>query len=387
MAYVSAFCQIVDESSPYRIPNYKKLKEYQSLKGKTITFLPLDNGYNTKVVEKFSHKREFLIQKVNNGRRQMSSKVKRSEWYLKDVDSGEKYKLSVYFGDDYLLWKDYNDISWDDEVRIIDIPLYELKEWNKYRDSIIGSSYVHPLIKAKYSIVDLSWGYSLSSNRKDRKDIRQIVTVENSIDKRRYNYPLISARTDCFEKDKEGKYITSLVKVEKPENPEIQYGEIKVITDSLNKYSYSDNFIDIVIFGDDSEFKFHLKNNTQHTLKVLWEDASFVDVDGSTSKIMHNGVKFSERENAQSPSSIVRGASLDDVAIPTRNVYYSESLKDWEVRPMYSEIPSNKTKQVILMLPIQIKGVTNEYLFIFDINYEFKYPERINFDYWYSLRN
>ena len=102
---------------------------------------------------------------------------------------------------------------------------------------------------------------------------------------------------------------------------------------------------------------------------------------------MHNGVKFSERENAQSPSSIVRGASLDDVAIPTRNVYYSESLKDWEVRPMYSEIPSNKTKQVILMLPIQIKGVTNEYLFIFDINYEFKYPERINFDYWYSLRN
>ena len=162
---------------------------------------------------------------------------------------------------------------------------------------------------------------------------------------------------------------------------------IEVITDSLNKYSYCDNFIDIVIFGDNSEFKFHIKNNTQHTLKVLWEDASFVDIDGSTSKIMHNGVKYSERENAQPPSTIIKGASLDEVAIPTRNVYYSDNLKKWSVNSMYPDKPSNKTKQVMLMLPIQIKGVTNEYLFIFDINYKFKYPEKINSDYWYSLNN
>lgn len=33
-----------------------------------------------------------------------------------------------------------------------------------------------------------------------------------------------------------------------------------------------------------------------------------------------------------------------------------------------------------LMLPIQIKDVINEYVFVFDVNYVYNYPDRLNLE-------
>lgn len=342
--------------------------------GDTISYIPLKNERNNKMITKFGDEiKQYVITKIDKKWEKKKKHTFRANWTIQEVGTDKRESIVVFYGNEEVLRKEYTSYFWDDEACNYDLPFF--RNYEQWKNEIIGVVYKNPLIKATYEVVDASI------------KIDQLVTVVNSIDKRRHTYNLKTALDDCFKEDLFGSYETSLIKVEKPENPEIQYGEIKVITDSLNKYTYSDNFIDIVIFCYNSEFRFNMKNNTQHTLKVLWDDASFVDIDGLTSKIMHNGVKYSERENVQAPSTIIRGASLDEVAIPTRNVYYSETFNKWEVRPMYSKKPSNKTKQVILMLPIQIKGVTNEYLFIFDIKYEFKHPERINYDYWYSLNN
>ena len=45
---------------------------------------------------------------------------------------------------------------------------------------------------------------------------------------------------------------------------------------------------------------------------------------------------------------------------------------------MYPKTPFKEVKQVSLMLPIQIKDVVNEYIFVFDLKYEYKHPERLN---------
>ena len=45
---------------------------------------------------------------------------------------------------------------------------------------------------------------------------------------------------------------------------------------------------------------------------------------------------------------------------------------------MYPQEVSKQTFKVQLMLPIQIKDVSNEYIFEFQIKYQYKHPERLN---------
>ena len=109
-----------------------------------------------------------------------------------------------------------------------------------------------------------------------------------------------------------------------------------------------------------------------------WNEAVFVDYDGSTSKIMHLGTKYSQKDGDQPASTVIKGAKIEDVAVPTVNVRYSDLLKDWVTDSMYPSDPGKEPGQLRLMLPIQLKEVINEYIFVFDVKYVFKYPERLN---------
>ena len=182
-----------------------------------------------------------------------------------------------------------------------------------------------------------------------------------------------------FKEDLAGHYISVLSKVEKPSNPSIRYGKTTTVEDkNITKYSYVDNVIDILIFGGSSQFNFILKNVSQNSIKVVWNEAVFVDFDGTTSKIMHTGTKYSQREGDQPATPIIKGAKIEDLAAPNCNVRYSDILKEWVTDPMYPKAPALSPGQLRLMLPIQIKDVINEYVFVFDVSYVYDHPERLN---------
>ena len=119
-------------------------------------------------------------------------------------------------------------------------------------------------------------------------------------------------------------------------------------------------------------------------MKLIWNEAAFVGLDGSTSKIMHVGVKYSEREGDQPATTIIRGAKIDDIAVPTSNVYYDEGVtvgystigNGWKTRSMLPEKYQGKEAgEIRLMLPIQVKDVVNEYTFVFKVYYTYDHPE------------
>ena len=178
------------------------------------------------------------------------------------------------------------------------------------------------------------------------------------------------------------------MKVEKPEDATNRYGETKVIQDAgVDKYSYNDSIIDITIFGTKEQFGFILKNISNHSLKIIWNEAAFVGLDGSTSKIMHVGTKYSQRESDQPATVVIKGAKIDDVATPTANVYYDEGVKigystigsGWKTKSMLPEKYEGKEAgEIRLMLPIQVKDVVNEYTFVFKVYYTYDHPELLN---------
>ena len=178
-------------------------------------------------------------------------------------------------------------------------------------------------------------------------------------------------------------YSVGLAKVESPADAKQQFGETKVVNfdeGGISKYRYEDDYIDIVWYVGSKQFNFSLKNKSGHTLKINWDDVSFVDVNGQVGRVMHSGVKYADRNSSQPATTVPKGASINDLLLPTDNVYYvSGQYGGWRMAylvPCVYKTPeafnsgasSLVGKTMTVMMPIMIENVQNDYTFTFNID-------------------
>ncbi len=178
-------------------------------------------------------------------------------------------------------------------------------------------------------------------------------------------------------------YSVGLTTVESPADAKQQFGETKVVTfdeEGISKYRYEDDFIDIVWYVSSKQFNFTLKNKSGHTLKINWDDVSYVDTKGQVGRVMHAGVKYSERNSSQPSTTIPKGASITDILLPTDNVYYvSGQYGGWResylIPCVYqtqeafnTSAPTLVGKTMTIMMPIIIENIQNDYTFTFNID-------------------
>ncbi len=289
---------------------------------------------------------------------------------LRKINFGQVYKITE-IDDDYIVVLEEGDNPKIKPIKIkcqalerkygepdlYEMPCYFIDAFNTFKENAIGRNV--KMGNVDYKVIDVVW--------------------ENPASKYEDYYPcLVLSNGNKLRVDKavDGRYYSLLSEVEKPADDSIRYGETKTITEEgITKFSYSDNVIEILIYGGYKEFDFIIKNVSDKSIKVVWNEAVFVGMDGTTSKIMHNGIKYSEREGDQPASVIIRGAKLEDMVVPTANVYYESGyFSGWKTRSMFP-IERGQTGKISLMLPIQIKETINEYLFIFDVIYKDDYPE------------
>lgn len=191
------------------------------------------------------------------------------------------------------------------------------------------------------------------------------------------------------------KYSLSLSKVERPEKASQRYGAQKIDTLTQEKYKYyfEDDLVKILWFVSSRNISFSLQNKTDHSIKIPWDEAAFIDESGNSHRVMHSGVKYNDRQQPQAPSIVARRASIEDLAFPTDYVEWQEGSRysagrwneksffpDFDYRSNYAtgDYPSfasfetaaksklNKTIQVLL--PLQIEEVVNDYIFTFTVN-------------------
>lgn len=267
------------------------------------------------------------------------------------------------------------------------MPVVFTEPFCEYKQGLLGKTILHEMVKDQYEIIDVFIGKD--GKEKDASAARN-VTVKNKRTAKTVSCPYSKVNIEPFEDALKGSYKTALVKVEKPEDTTNRYGETKTIQDAgIDKYSYNDSIVNITIYGTKEKFYYVLKNVSNNSLKIIWNEAAFVGLDGSSSKIMHVGVKFSERENDQPATTIIKGAKIDDVATPTANVYYDEGYKigyttvgnGWKTKSMLpEEYIGKEAGEIRLMLPIQVKDVVNEYTFVFKVYYTYDHPELLHAD-------
>ena len=178
-------------------------------------------------------------------------------------------------------------------------------------------------------------------------------------------------------------YSVGLSSVESPADAKQQFGETKVVTfneEGVSKYRYEDDYINIVWYVGLKQFNFTLNNKSGHRLKINWDDISFVDTEGQVGRVMHSGVKYSERNNSQPATTVPKGASISDILLPTENVYFvSGQYGGWRenyLLPCVYQTPeafnagasSLVGKTMTIMMPIMIENVQNDYTFTFNID-------------------
>ena len=112
-------------------------------------------------------------------------------------------------------------------------------------------------------------------------------------------------------------------------------------------------------------------------MKLNWDDMAYVDEDGNTKRVMHSGVKYTDRNSSQPASILPKNASLSDVLLPTDNVYFvSGSYGGWRESSLFPRYSTNEEaqaspalgKKVRIIFPIVIQDVVNEYVFEFSVD-------------------
>lgn len=181
----------------------------------------------------------------------------------------------------------------------------------------------------------------------------------------------------CFsqKKDKrEGVYSAYLSSVEV--SKEIKKG----VFDSISSI-YEDDLIKINWTYATSQIEFELKNKSEQTFKIIWDDAAFISISNESGRIFHKGIKYIDRENSQPPTSVYKGTILSDLVLPTSYAYLVPGqYGGWRSLPLIPIIQSTWSKKIEykpeligktmrIILPIKIEEKLIEYVFNFKTNF------------------
>jgi hypothetical protein len=182
------------------------------------------------------------------------------------------------------------------------------------------------------------------------------------------------------------KYDIGLSAVQRPENAKAEYGERKIVTlqeEDATKYSFEDELIRIVWMATPEQLVFDLTNKTNHSIKINWDKAVYIDENGKSKRVMHSGVTYKDRNNPQPPTTVARLATVSDLVFPTENVdWVGGPYGGWQIKPLFPTSSKSGTpedllakakkyvgKSVQVLLPLETEETVNDYIFVFKVNH------------------
>ncbi len=185
-------------------------------------------------------------------------------------------------------------------------------------------------------------------------------------------------------------YDISLISVEKSTGDK-KMGELRIeaaVEQGISKFSFEDEKVRIQWLPSAYDIIFKLNNETNGPLRIVWNEARFIDEKGASHRLIHSGAGYEDRNNSHPPTAVAPRGALDDFVHPAdyfkrEEGYGGSSNKEqgyWKRAPFLpaqikgtaeelrakAEPFLGKTFQVILAL--QIGDLKNEYVCTFKIN-------------------
>lgn len=167
--------------------------------------------------------------------------------------------------------------------------------------------------------------------------------------------------------------------VERPADTSARYGEYIIIPSyEIGRFLYEDELIVSSFTVGQNFISFGIKNKSESSIRLIWDEAAYVNPAGQSSRIMQIGVNNSERNYPQPPAIIVRKGMITAVVIPVDNVFQSFFTSNWitldlilsefdDAEKAHNSAKGYIGKTIQLLLPLEVKGEVNDYIFVFEV--------------------
>jgi hypothetical protein len=126
-----------------------------------------------------------------------------------------------------------------------------------------------------------------------------------------------------------------------------------VVEGGITRYRSEDNMVRIEWRPAPVDIEFTVHNKTDSPIKIVWDEARFVDEKGISHRLIHSGIGYEERKLPQPPTVIVGGINLQDFIHPLDYFQWKEirGMKSDKQQGYWDRTP---------FLPTQIKGTAEE---------------------------
>lgn len=187
------------------------------------------------------------------------------------------------------------------------------------------------------------------------------------------------------------RYDISLISVERSTGDRKIYGEQKievVVEEGISRIYFEDELVKIKWLPTPYDIVFVLNNKADGPVRIVWDEARFIDEKGVSHRLIHSGIGYEDRSNSHPPTVVTARGTLEDFLHPAdyfqrEEDYGGKSYKQqvyWRRAPFLpaqikgtaeelrakAEPFVGKTFQVILAL--QIDDARNDYVCTFKIN-------------------
>jgi hypothetical protein len=175
-------------------------------------------------------------------------------------------------------------------------------------------------------------------------------------------------------------YEVSLIEVQRPLSAQARFGDIKIGPDPAKGFFMAeDQLMRIIWAGPNDRLGFDLLNKSDSLVKILWDDATYVDITGQRRRVIHSGVKLADRNSPQAPSVIPTKGRLNDIVYPSDHVSY---YGNWSQRPMFpclreEYVCTDSDRKLVaahtgldyrVLLPVDVGTEKYPYIFVFKVN-------------------
>lgn len=166
------------------------------------------------------------------------------------------------------------------------------------------------------------------------------------------------------------KYDVELTMVRKASDINQRYLAPAADTLDVVRYAYEDDLFRSIWSASEAGWNLVLYNKSEKPLMIDWDEVNYMDVDNIGHRVLASGTKLSEINNPQTPTVIPRRGNITETLFSADHVYQSSTglLARRPLWPIdFTEAKRYEGKQVRLMIPFTVDGLSAQYEFVFTI--------------------
>ena len=175
-------------------------------------------------------------------------------------------------------------------------------------------------------------------------------------------------------------YHVGLTRVDRDQVAEERFGEAEVVEvseDNSVAFVLEDGLLRITWVVEEARLPFLLENKTDQPIRIIWDDAIFLDLNGAPHKVMHRDVRYEDRGETVGPTTIEPGEVREDFLLAI-HLAYQLSDASWREDPFLKPYRratreeleparANVGRTFVVVLPLEVQGDRHEYMFTFRV--------------------